>query len=448
MIQHRLNPNKFLLVRSILRETEALYKEDCCSHVLEAIDLSSYEKLIEELGRQIQAGELKPSDLDGGLIDKIYNDVSKPVKQVYGKKWIDYDYKEPGNLIQKFKKNLWQFSCAKTLTELEYINTLLLDKNGRIKPDHLFKADLKKANFQFNYNYINAEIQTAKRGAQMAHLWSTFVEQSHLYPNLVYRTVGDSRVRPEHEILNGTIKSIDDPFWKTYYPPNGWRCRCTVMNTAETATTKLVDDPTVKTEFRGNTALDEEIFSSKCTFFKLLNKDHKAKENIEYMKHNMPMEIAYHGKNKKKVYVSPFADPTDLNNNVESAMIIVDSLKVDVSIRAHLNVQKYKNPEYNINGKISDLKTNFKENNYNGILRAFESAKDQGCKSIAFDLTNSFKNLDIHHLWRKINSGYSSKKGTSFEEIIIVYKTKAIRLTREDAEKGITKKMLEKLKAN
>ena len=448
MIQHRLNPNKFLFVRSILRETEALYQEECCLHLPEAIDLSGYEKLIEELGRQIQDGELKPSDLDRGLIDKIYNDVSEPVKKEYDKKWIDYDYKEPGSLIQKFKKNLWQFSCAKTLTELEYINSLLLDKNGRIKPEHLFKADLKKANFQFNHNYLNAEYQTAKRGAQMAHLWSTFVEQAHLYPNLVYRTVGDERVRPEHDVLNGTIKPIDDPFWRTFYPPNGWRCRCTVMNTAEAATKQQVDDPSVKSEFRGNAALDEEILSSKGTFFKLLNKDYKAKENTEYMKHNMPMEIAYHGKNNKKVYVSPFADPTDLKNNVESAMVIVDSLKIDVSIRAHLNVQNYKNPEYIINGKVSDLKTNFKENNYNGISRAFESAKDQGCKSIAFDLTNSFKTLDIHQLWRKINSSYSSKKGTSFDEIIIVYNTKAIRLTREDAKKGITKKMLEKLKAD
>ena len=133
-------------------------------------------------------------------------------------------------------------------------------------------------------------------------------------------------MRPEHAALNGVVKSIDDPFWKTYYPPNGWRCRCTVMNTAEKVSEGTFEDKTVKPEFHGNTALDEEILTSKGTFFKLLNKDHKAKINAELMKYNMPMEIAYHGKHKKKVFVSPFADDKDLIPNVETAMVIVDKL--------------------------------------------------------------------------------------------------------------------------
>ena len=433
---HRLNPNKFLYLRSAFREIDAAYKDDCCHHFPEAIDLSGYEKLIETLANKLQSGELKPSDLDRGLIDKIYNDVSEPVKKEYGKKFIDYDYKEPGSLIQKFKKNLWQFSCAKTLTQLEYVNSLLLDKNGRVKPEHAFKADLKKANILFNHNYLNAEYQTAKRGAQMAHLWSTFVEQADIYPNLVYRTVGDHRVRPEHEMLNGIVKPINDPFWRTYYPPNGWRCRCTVMNTSETATTKQVDDPTVKPEFQGNTALDEEIFTSKGNFFKLLNKDFKAKENAEYMKYNMPMEIAYHGKNKKKILVSPFADPTDLKVNVESAMVIVDNLKIDVSIRAHLNVQKHKNPEYIINGYVSDLKY---IDSVNGITNSINNAKEQFKNfekhSLAIDLSK-VNNITKDDIVSQLKNKIQDKRGRKIQQIIFVKGTKAIILKREDILKN------------
>ncbi len=44
-----------------------------------------------------------------------------------------------------------------------------------------------------------------------------------------YRTVGDSRVRPAHRKLNGFIAPADDAAWKRISPPNGFRCRCTVV---------------------------------------------------------------------------------------------------------------------------------------------------------------------------------------------------------------------------
>ena len=219
-MKHRLNLNKFLFLRSFFREMESVYHDVCCDKTEPlALDLSNYTKLIEEISQKLQNGDIRPSDLDKDLIEQIYKDVSQPVKEEFGQRWVDYDYKEPQSLIQKFKKNLWQFSSAKTLAELEYINGLLIDKNGKIKPEHQFMQDVKKANILFNRNYLQAEYQTAKRGAQMAHLWNKFLEQKEYYPTLVYRTVGDSRVRPEHAALNGVVKPIDDPFWKTYYPP-------------------------------------------------------------------------------------------------------------------------------------------------------------------------------------------------------------------------------------
>lgn len=44
-----------------------------------------------------------------------------------------------------------------------------------------------------------------------------------------YTTVGDSRVRPEHAALNGVKLPKDDPFWLTFWPPNGYGCRCAVI---------------------------------------------------------------------------------------------------------------------------------------------------------------------------------------------------------------------------
>lgn len=445
-MKHRLNLNKFLFLRSFFMEMESVYHDICCDKTGPlALDLSNYTKLIEEISQKLQNGDIRPSDLDKDLIEQIYNDVSQPVKEEFGQRWVDYDYKEPKSLIQKFKKNLWQFSSAKTLAELEYINSLILDKNGRIKPEHQFMQDVKKANILFNRNYLQAEYQTAKRGAQMAHLWTKFQEQKEYYPNLVYRTVGDSRVRPEHAALNGVVKPIDDPFWKTYYPPNGWRCRCTVMNTAEKVSEGTFEDKTVKPEFHGNTALDEEILTSKGTFFKLLNKDHKAKINAELMKYNMPMEIAYHGKHKKKVFVSPFADEKDLIPNVETAMVIVDKLGIDVKIRAHINIQNHKNPEYEIGGKIGDgthRTGNIKNFVSNSFGKLSEGEQLHGLKE-------TFIVLDFGNVEKLSNKDYKAIVGSTFnklkyhytvKQLYFVYNNKALLIDRKqipnDEKKG------------
>ena len=445
-MKHRLNLNKFLFLRSFFREMESVYHDVCCDKTEPvALDLSNYTKLIEEISQKLQNGDIRPSDLDKDLIEQIYNDVSQPVKEEFGQRWVDYDYKEPKSLIQKFKKNLWQFSSAKTLAELEYINGLLIDKNGKIKPEHQFMQDVKKANILFNRNYLQAEYQTAKRGAQMAHLWNKFLEQKEYYPNLVYRTVGDSRVRPEHAALNGVVKPIDDPFWKTYYPPNGWRCRCTVMNTAEKVSEGTFEDKTVKPEFHGNTALDEEILTSKGTFFKLLNKDHKAKINAELMKYNMPMEIAYHGKHKKKVFVSPFADDKDLIPNVETAMVIVDKLGIDVKIRAHINIQNHKNPEYEIGGKIGDgthRTGNIKNFVSNSFGKLSEGEQLHGLKE-------TFIVLDFGNVEKLSNKDYKAIVGSTFnklkyhytvKQLYFVYNNKALLIDRKqipnDEKKG------------
>lgn len=437
-----MNINHRLYLRAFFREIEAQYQHICnhleCNEPIAyglqptAIDLSNYTKLIEEIAQQIQSGKLKPSDLDSRLVEQIFSDISKPVKEEFSKDWIKYDYKEPQSLIQKFKKNLWQFSSAKTLAELEYINGLLLDKNGRIKPEHQFMQDVRKANILFNKNYLQAEYQTAKRGAQMAHLWGQFQKQKHLFPNLVYRTVGDGRVRPEHAALNGVIKPIDDPFWRTYYPPNGWRCRCTVMNTAEKASEGEFEDKSVKPEFHGNTALDEEILTSKGSFFKLLNKDHKAKINAELLKYNAPLDIAYHGKHKKKVFVSPFADDKDLIPNVETAMVIVDKLGIDVKIRAHIDsniVKGHKNPEYEINGKIADRK---EVSSYTSIRSNLDTARKQGNQSIVYDITN-FKNWNSYKITKNLKGKILNFKNKNWlHEIYFINGNKAIYFTKDE----------------
>jgi SPP1 gp7 family putative phage head morphogenesis protein len=47
-------------------------------------------------------------------------------------------------------------------------------------------------------------------------------------PYWLYRAVQDNQTRPSHAAQNGTIRHADDDYWASWYPPNGYRCRCRV----------------------------------------------------------------------------------------------------------------------------------------------------------------------------------------------------------------------------
>src|SRR5574343_222269 len=56
--------------------------------------------------------------------------------------------------------------------------------------------------------------------------WEVAQELRSLRPYARYSAVMDGRTRPEHAKLHGLMYPIDHPFWKMYWPPIGYNCRC------------------------------------------------------------------------------------------------------------------------------------------------------------------------------------------------------------------------------
>lgn len=155
---------------------------------------------------------------------------------------------------QRLTRSNYIFSGIKTFHELNEAFPSLLDENGNRKPFERFLNDVQKINDTYNANYLRAEYNFVQSSAQMAAKWEQFSEDGDRY-NLQYRTAGDSKVRPAHAALNGVTLPPSDPFWQTYYPPNGWNCRCTVVQVRKSKYPVTPHDEAMK---RGEEALQDD----------------------------------------------------------------------------------------------------------------------------------------------------------------------------------------------
>lgn len=130
-------------------------------------------------------------------------------------------------LLGKFSQHLYVFSANKNYQLLTELNALLI-KDGQVRPFPEFKSEALKLQQDYNVSWLKTEYETAVGTAQMAAKWVTFQEDQDKY-FLKYTTVGDDRVRPTHQELDGITLPASHDFWNTHYPPLGWKCRCNVV---------------------------------------------------------------------------------------------------------------------------------------------------------------------------------------------------------------------------
>ena len=132
------------------------------------------------------------------------------------------------SMRENLQRSDYIFSGFKTFHELSEAFHSLLDENGNIKPFNQFLNDVKKIDQTYNERYLKAEYNFAAASSEMAAKWEQFTQNEEEY-YLQYRTANDGAVRPEHAALHDVTLPASDSFWDSYYPPNGWNCRCTVV---------------------------------------------------------------------------------------------------------------------------------------------------------------------------------------------------------------------------
>lgn len=96
---------------------------------------------------------------------------------------------------------------------------VIVDEDGKARVYQ--KGNASRLDLIFRQNVMTA---------YAAGRWQRQQEAKKERPWLRYSAILDGRTRPAHRALDGMVFPVDDPFWKTFYPPNGFRCRCMVVS--------------------------------------------------------------------------------------------------------------------------------------------------------------------------------------------------------------------------
>jgi SPP1 gp7 family putative phage head morphogenesis protein len=130
------------------------------------------------------------------------------------------DSAKNGTPFAQFKKDI--------LSHMQAAGWVHKDENGQpeiIDPDtgEVFGSPRRLENIY----------RTNMQAAFSASRYQSLMQNTHSRPYWQYSSVNDYRTRPAHAAMSGLVYRYDDPFWSTFYPPNGYRCRCTVTALAD-----------------------------------------------------------------------------------------------------------------------------------------------------------------------------------------------------------------------
>ena len=140
---------------------------------------------------------------------------------------------DEGLTLQQFTKELkpklldkgWWGAISGTPEEVK--DELL--KRKLIKDASLIPAGNEPVTIQLgSLRRLKTIYRTNIQTSYMAGRYKSQIDNIDNRPYWQYVAVMDKRTRPTHAQLNGRVFRYDDPFWDSFYPPNGWGCRCRV----------------------------------------------------------------------------------------------------------------------------------------------------------------------------------------------------------------------------
>lgn len=212
------------------------------------------------------------------------NKLLEAIAEGYGE--LEADWSTPDHkMLEKLVENVYSFSGAKNYQQLNDITQQLVGEDGKLREVGDFREAVEELGFKYNKTWLQTEYDSAVANATASARWVEFEQEAELFPMLIYQTAGDNKVRATHRALDGIIRHISDEFWDTYYPPNGWNCRCEAlqMPDSDTKASNIPTElPSVQAMFRTNIAKEGLLFPKNHPYYDGVPKD-VIRRSMQYL---------------------------------------------------------------------------------------------------------------------------------------------------------------------
>lgn len=103
---------------------------------------------------------------------------------------------------------------------------------------------------------------TNMRNAFAAGRWTAIQRVKADRPFLRYMHTTSEHPRLKHLPWVDTVLPVDDPWWQTHYPPNGWGCKCSVVTLSQRQFDALAGRQNIRT---AAPPIDWGVFTNKRT---------------------------------------------------------------------------------------------------------------------------------------------------------------------------------------
>jgi len=243
---------------------------------------------INRIIADVYSGVIDVWNLPQNLYLEIAQELERSLYQGYGAKLSDFDINSPGyKRLNALRNNIYNFSSAKTFQQIKDMENIRYVGTTKV-PFQEYKQMAGDISKIYNKTWQNVEEITTSHLADASAEWSDIKDDEQDFPLLEYVTVNDSRVRDEHQELDGIIRPVNDDFWTNYLPPNGWHCRCRVRQLKDGDVTSLSKRNIAKNPplFDGNPGKRDSIFKQNHPYFTRV-----APEFKDYKKRNFGMVI-------------------------------------------------------------------------------------------------------------------------------------------------------------
>ncbi len=187
----------------------------------------------------------------------LLNGLNKGFKDRIGNN-IAYDSPDHKRILM-LRANIHRFSSASTWVIAKKLNKLVKNTKDWTEFKHKAINEGKTVLAHLHTEYLHAHSV-----GQNASSWLRASENTDVV-DLMYQTIGDKRIRPEHAKWDGIVAPVGDKIWDKLYTPNGWRDRCEIIEIPK-GSRKLSDTSKVTYEGIGK-GFDYNVGKEKENFY-------------------------------------------------------------------------------------------------------------------------------------------------------------------------------------